>query len=98
MLREYYYYLVHIYSNLLTQCHSKQSMENGAIGNQKNVISHVTVEPSWDSEVVIIRLLSMEVIDALGFSMKGFRAMSIFAQVYTVDHILLNRISIGYNF
>ena len=56
-------------------------METGAIGNPKNVTSHVAMEPSWYSEVVIARLLSMEVINALGFSIKGFRAMSINAQV-----------------
>ena len=65
-------------------------METGAIGNQKNVISHVTVEPSCGSEVVLTRLLSMEVIDALGFNMKRFRAMSIYAQVYDENHILLH--------
>ena len=56
-------------------------METGAIGNPKNVTSLVAMEPSWYSEVVITRLLSMEVINALGFSIKGFRAMSINAQV-----------------
>ena len=56
-------------------------METGAIGNPKNVTSHVAMEPSCNLEVVITQLLSMEVINALGFSIKGVRAMSINAQV-----------------
>ena len=70
-------------------------METGAIGNPKNVTSLVAMEPSWYSEVVITRLLSMEVINALGFNIKGFRAMSINAQVHDDNSLILYLINVS---
>ena len=72
-------------------------METGAIGYSKNVTSHVVMEPSWYSEVVITRLLSMEVINALGFNIKGFRAMSINAQVHDENSLILYLINVSRN-